>query len=534
MPASAKLIRNRGFHIDHLGHAQGLVIVGGENIGHILASQGSHLNKWTVLTLDYFDKQQHWNDFVELIRQPAAPDIEYSNDSFEEIYRWTDGNPYFTNIICREVYQYCTLNKDGWVSRSEIAHAVSRKSETIDVNTFHHFWEDRIEKGIYVEEISIRRRRILLSLANVLQRDEPCTLERLKEEPLLNPLGYDCIAQELKQFVERRVLTCINDSYNCRVRLFETWLRDLGHQRISILYTDKDEKVLAEIREIELTVTSEELQPLSNRWLYRGQRITTDAIRGWLNQFGSTYEKRLMFQMLAGITFYSQDQIRAKLKEGMGIVNRRVTERRIQGQKARRDILLTAFGSVGKSGTKYARLFAQENRIITDNIFDIPKLMIRLESDLRDVQCIIAVDDIIGSGASAIRELRKLAQEAESKPNIKKVPWFYVNVCGFDDSTRLLEQTISQLNFPMQVFVCDPMTSADKAFSEDSTLFMTVADRIHAYDVSYRLGLELEKDDPLGNNNCQALVVFDDSCPNNTLPILWKGKKGWTPLFPRH
>ena len=40
-----------------------------------------------------------------------------------------------------------------------------------------------------------------------------------------------------------------------------------------------------------------------------------------------------MFQLLAGIKFYSQDQIRAKLKEGMGIVSRRVTERKVQGQK---------------------------------------------------------------------------------------------------------------------------------------------------------------------------------------------------------
>ncbi len=183
----------------------GLVIVGGENIGHILAS-GSQLNKWTVLTLDYFDKQQHWNDFIELIRKPVAPHIEYSNDSVEEIYRWTDGNPYFTNIICREIYQNCTLNKDGWLSRSEVTDAVSRKSESIDVNTFHHFWEDRIEKGVYVEELSIRRRSTFFRWRMFCNEKSVVRWSGF-EEPLLNPLGYDSIAQELKQFVERRVLT---------------------------------------------------------------------------------------------------------------------------------------------------------------------------------------------------------------------------------------------------------------------------------------------------------------------------------------
>ena len=511
----------------------GMIIVGGENISHIIASQGSHLNRWTVIPLDYFDKQHHWADFVDLIRMPVAPDIEYANEAIEEIYRWTDGNPYFTNIVCQEIYEHCTHNKDAFVSRSEVEQAVSSRLESIESNMFHHFWEDGIERGQYVEEISIRRRRILLALANVLQKGSDPTLELLKNEHLLNPLGYDCMAQELKQLVERRVLICRDDAYTCRVKLFEHWLRDFGHQKVSIQYTDSDEKLLAEQREKELTVSPEELQPLSDRWLYKGRRVTTDAIRAWLNQFDSSHDKRLMFQLLAGIKFYSQDEIRAKLKEGMGIVNRRITERRIPGQKSRRDILLTSFGGLGKSGTKYARLFASENRIIADNIFDITKLMKRLESGVSDVQCVVAVDDIIGSGESAATEVRKLAIEAESSPQLKEIPWFYIAVCGFVQAVKLVERSIAECGLPIDVFVCDSLTATDRAFAEDSSLFMTSSDRIHAQDLCYRLGHGLEKDHPLGYNNTQALIVFDDLCPNNTLPILWKAKKGWTPLFPR-
>jgi len=324
-----------------------------------------------------------------------------------------------------------------------------------------------------------------------------------------------------------------NDLYQCRVKLFESWLRDCGHQKISISFTDRDEKLRAEEREKERTISSEQLQALSSRWLYRGQRVTSDAIRCWLNQFGTTYDRWLMYQILTRVRFYSQDEARLKLREGMGIVKRRVSERRVAGQKARRDILLTCFGGTGKSGTKYARLFAQENKISTDNVCDIPRLLKRLEGGLAEMQCIIAVDDIIGSGFSASGEVRELAVCAEKNPNITSLPWFNITICGFEEGIQNVQHTASDCGFPLEVLACDILTSADKAFAEESISFITAQDRIHAYDLCYRIGQDLYPNGVLGYKDVQALVVFDDSCPNDTLPILWQGKKGWVPLFPR-
>ena len=61
------------------------------------------------------------------------------------------------------------------------------------------------------------------------------------------------------------------------------------------------------------------------------------------------------------------------------------------------------------------------------------------------------------------------------------------------------------------------------------------AKRAEATVIARAYGTELVKNDPLGHGNCQALVVFEMTCPNNSLPILWASPRGtrWRPLFPR-
>jgi hypothetical protein len=48
-----------------------------------------------------------------------------------------------------------------------------------------------------------------------------------------------------------------------------------------------------------------------------------------------------------------------------------------------------------------------------------------------------------------------------------------------------------------------------------------------------RYGVNALSEQPLGFGHCEAAVVFESSCPNNTLPILWAASRDWTPLFPR-
>lgn len=77
------------------------------------------------------------------------------------------------------------------------------------------------------------------------------------------------------------------------------------------------------------------------------------------------------------------------------------------------------------------------------------------------------------------------------------------------------------------------MDESNRAFSEDNYLFKSSGERLKANDLAFKFGERLEKNHPLGYSNSQSLVVFERSCPNNTLPIIWKEKNKWVPLFRR-
>jgi hypothetical protein len=83
----------------------GFVLVGGENM--LLIQQSTDkLNKFDTVRVDYFDKGKYWNDFQDLVRRPTNGYLEYSDDAVQSLYELTEGNPFYTKLICRPILAY--------------------------------------------------------------------------------------------------------------------------------------------------------------------------------------------------------------------------------------------------------------------------------------------------------------------------------------------------------------------------------------------------------------------------------------------
>ena len=239
-----------------------------------------------------------------------------------------------------------------------------------------------------------------------------------------------------------------------------------------------------------------------------------------------------MFRILEKMRFYTADNIRSKMKEVHGIVTRGLVQIVEKGKLKRSDILVSYLDNIGKSGAYYAKLYADENDIYFENIVERPQLLAALEKK-RELGAVVFIDDFIGTGNSAAGYFSELAKHRIDILLNPTLRMFFVAICGFQSAKANVENAIAELGLPVIVRLCDPLDETEMCFSEVSRIFPDIEQRGKAKAIAYQHGIGLVKDAPLGYGDCQAPIVFENSCPNNTLPILWAETKGWFPLFKR-
>jgi len=219
------------------------------------------------------------------------------------------------------------------------------------------------------------------------------------------------------------------------------------------------------------------------------------------------------------------------MKEAHGIVVRGLTHR-IEGRRRRRDILISYLDKVGKSGAQYAKLYAEENEIYHENAVERGKLSTVLKRK-NGIQAVVFVDDFIGTGNSACECFETLDEDCGDILRTSSIITYFIAICGFNSAINSIEKKLSQLNLPVVLHVCDPLDDSARCFSDTSYTFTDPAQREKTKDIASSYGIRLQKRDPLGFGNCQATVVFEDSCPNNSLPIPWDRSSQWMPMFER-
>ena len=522
----------------------GFILVGGERMAEILSTQGEVLNKFRRLQIDYLDSHSHWADFVALVRRPVEAWAQINDDAITKLYEVTAGNPFFTKFVCAELVEDMKRRQDADVTAVEMDRAIKTAVNEASINNFQHFWDDGVVASTdeRIDQERALRRRVLVALGEVLRSNRSSTTENIAEKASRFGLSETEVQRMLGEFEKRMVLVQADGQYSCKVGLFERWLVDQGVSELDLSLVEEEH--LRRIKEAEerKRIKIGEISTLVNRWEnYRGRQITDGDLKSWLDQFANIDEQRMMFELLKKLRFYSGGLIREKLRNGHGFVRRelagRGVVRRAAGEGARKvtdNILISYYGGEERRGPTYAKIYADENKIYRSRIAAPERLTERL-AELIDVAGIVFVDDFIGTGRTAVRTLKDSLSPMAELLKQREVDVFLISVSGFARAARKIKRALSSVIHSFEVSIADPLDDTDKCFADKSAILPDPAKRARAKEIAEKYGKRIVKRSPLGFGNCQALIVFENTCPNNSLPILWGlgADNSWRPLFSR-
>ena len=284
----------------------------------------------------------------------------------------------------------------------------------------------------------------------------------------------------------------------------------------------------------------EEIDAVLATWgEFQGVRITRQRVRQWLSQFGPPEDQRLMFKCLQGVDFYGEQRIRRLFENVHRMTLANVTREVRSASQHQRDIIVSHLGPVGRSAPSFARMYCQTNKIWKDNCVSASDVASLLD-ELPNVVSLVFVDDFIGTGRTAQRQIREFLEREVGllgKLGNREVRVFYVVVAGTEEGIATVRRSVEASPIPWVVYAGEQLDEESRAFSEASSLWHSATERRSAEEVARSMGDRLEGRAPLGFGNTQGLVVFEGNCPNTTLPILYKRRKAlketFYPLFPR-
>ena len=204
------------------------VLVGGENMRRIQHSTDK-LNQFQTFQVDYLNKENYWEDFRALVQNPVKDKIDYESAAIDALYDVTAGNPFFTKMLCGNIYSDVCKTRDAYITEEDVQKTIRNTSLTLDVQNMNHFWKDGIleNDAEQCKVIETLRIKVLRAFADLNRKQQPVTKDTLKSTDILQPSG-GAIEPIIDSFVTRKIFFEQDSHYRCKPLLLEKWLVETG------------------------------------------------------------------------------------------------------------------------------------------------------------------------------------------------------------------------------------------------------------------------------------------------------------------
>lgn len=512
------------------------VLVGGENMPFIVAAQGDQLNKFVAEELDYFSRADEWEDYEKLVKKEGVP-LQWHASAIERVFYYTHGHPYYTNLLCAQILRDAATARDTDITDDEVDVAVSQLSARLATNVFAHFWKDGISGDRDQAEVAaLKRCKFLVAAGKLLRQDVGITVEHIASHSSELLLEAVDIAPLMNDFLRRGIIVERGSDRTFSIPLFGEWLKANGVRLIADTLGSELEAAIKSAEELAY-VTSMELVDLVKSWpLYKGRKIDAEMVRAWLSQAGPNTAQRILFKILKVLEFVSEEQVREMLRQVHSQVKFVTSVYSTPTRTQRRyDLLVTYVDGPGKSGATYASKYAEENLISSQCViergnFSASAIEVEKKATINGV---VIVDDVAGTGRSLSENLARFVDKNKEFLTTRDVPIVVAVMYSTKEAELRIRETIRTIGYSkIDLRICRQLTSKHCAL-ERSDIWNDEAERSQARQLVESAGRQIYRDNPLGYGGLGLNIVFFDTCPNNSLPILHSSGKNWMPLFQR-
>lgn len=532
--------------------------VGSERMAPIYHQHKMDLNKWVDVHLDCIESRE---DCKALIVEPVANVIEYQADCVDSIMDYCERNPFYTHLLCAELFKTCLQEERTYVSESDLQHVQQSLTKHLGITSFSHFWDDNPELDEHTKARFSAENCLILSCLGALggsfeQIDDVVEAQEKLDLGNADRLSSSQIKSVLTRLHSRGILhtSPLGGRTTVIPSVFLNWLREYGEMHLMPRWreycakqaekseSNSEERHSSTVIAKAFPISEEELLDVSQRLEYLGKQKDPLEIKVWLNQFDDDVRIEIAFQLLKRLALKGFISNGAKTV-ALARLEEILSARRLEiGAKAwnfvrnkKENLCITFLDSEMKSGGATAREFAKRVRPGKEgSANDIKDWM---KSHAKQDPLLVVVDDFAGSGKAATDDLRRLMQKLENSSALS----------AYLDERRILclflyafPEAIEKLNreYRKVQFISANVFDDDvRALDGNAGIFENEGELKYARAMLLQIGRELASQNPLGFDDMGALVCFHNTIPDNTLPIFWSNGtvngKPWKPLFPR-
>ncbi|MBB2199740.1 ATP-binding protein [Gluconacetobacter sp. 1c LMG 22058] len=518
-----------------------MMLVGGENMPFIIGAQGDQLNKYVQEQLSYFSRSAEWEDYVDIVRLKNTSPLTWYESALSEIFRVTNGHPYYTKLLCARIFQNAVQDRDTEITLDEVACAVRGLIENLDTNSFAHFWKDGIAADRDKAEITeLKRKRVLVALGQTKRSSVKLTFDNIITNLRNLSIQSTEVPPILNDFVRRDILRERSSEYSFVLPLFEEWLVQRGVGKlISDTFGDEMAEALRKLED-EAFVSANEIANTISSWPpYRGKERGVGDIQAWLEQRESLLDRRILFKLVQSLRFVREEEIRDKLRVAHNIVKQHMTAFTPENRSQRRfDIAVTYVDGVGKSGAKIAEKYAEANLISSTCVVEQASIAGSIGTLERGrsqpVRGIVIIDDIAATGESLAQNLENFLTRNIDFLILRKLPVVVIALLATEAADQAVRAVMTKWSgISIDFRVCEYLREDSFAFSERSLIWKDSDERDRAKALVSEIGRVVCKPAPLGFGNLALLLAFTDTVPNNTLPVIHASGTGWRALLER-